>query len=210
MAYKDTKSAAAERQRLLMYAGMTGAPGSRPAPPADPVGLLTARKDAAMARYAADHNARSIPYGTSASGYSDPYGTSPAALGYMAPDDFTVAQTRLLERGASMQEPYVPNRFVEEGTGYAYEDLGGGEYAVFRDGVRTGTARRGSRAADSIASVIAGGGALPVRRGPSAMDVLQSERFAEHEAFRPERVSSAPYRGELTAQYETAALLNKG
>lgn len=102
------------------------------------------------------------------------------------------------------------NRFVEGDTGYAYEDLGDGSYAVFRDGVRTGTARRGSRAADSIASVIAGGKALPVRRGPSAMDILQSERFTQHEAFQPEGRSSAPYRGELTAQYETAALRNKG
>lgn len=101
------------------------------------------------------------------------------------------------------------NRFVEEGTGYSYEDLGGGEYAVFRDGVRTGTARRGSRAAQSIASVIEGGKALPVRRAPSAMDILQSERFTQHEAFRPEG-SSSPYRGELTAQYETAALRNNG
>lgn len=185
--------------------------------------------DAAMAEYIADHNARvaaaqaGAPL-TSPSGYVDPYTTFPSSDLYRAPADFTAAHSRLLDHGTSMQREYNPFGEVDftqpkpvgkplfqdpNDPSYHYMDLEDGSYAVFRDGVQTGTARRDSRAARSIANVMATGKPLPVLSGPRAMDILQSKRFTEHDAFRSEDPRSAPFRGELTAQYETEALRNK-
>lgn len=119
------------------------------------------------------------------------------------------------EEDLRVQESLAQGRFrpplIQDPTdaSYAYVDRYDGSYDVYRNGVQTGTARRGSHAARSIASVVAGGQALPVRRGPSAMDILQSKRFTEHDAFRSDDPRSAPFRGELTSQYETEALRNK-
>jgi hypothetical protein len=56
-------------------------------------------------------------------------------------------------------------KFFEEGTDYSYQLMDDGNYAVFRGGKRTGTARQGSRAFDSIQSLRDTGKALPMAGG---------------------------------------------
>jgi len=56
-------------------------------------------------------------------------------------------------------------KFFEEGTDYSYQLMDDGDYAVFRGGKRTGTARQGSRAFDSIQSLRDTGKALPMAGG---------------------------------------------
>lgn len=61
----------------------------------------------------------------------------------------------MASRGNLVQDP--------SDASYAYLDRGDGSYDVFRGGVQTGTARAGSRAAQSIANVMATGKPLEFR-----------------------------------------------
>lgn len=77
-------------------------------------------------------------------------------------------------------------KFFEEGTDYSYQLMDDGNYAVFRGGKRTGTARQGSRAFDSIQSLRDTGKALPMAGGaaPAAAASLRLPPSQQPTAFQ--------------------------
>lgn len=77
-------------------------------------------------------------------------------------------------------------KFFEEGTDYSYQLMDDGDYAVFRGGKRTGTARQGSRAFDSIKSLRETGKALPMPGGaaPAAAASLRLPPSQQPTAFQ--------------------------
>lgn len=90
-------------------------------------------------------------------------------------------------------------RFEEEGTDYSYQLLDDGNYAVFRGGKRTGTARQGTGAHDSIKSLQETGKALtpkmpkaPKMPAPSMEPTIPSASLDQTKPA-PEPAADAPY-----------------